>query len=367
MVQINCAHENEEDRVFTGTWVSDELKAAVDFGYVVKKVYEIWQYQVTQYDEATGVGGLFAPYVNEFFKLKTQASDFPADCVTEEQKTQYISDLLTQEGIDLKVEDIENNPGLRSVMKLTLNSLWGKLAQRENQKTTEVVTDPERFFELLTSPEVELTSWLPVNDDVMYAGWNYKREAYMGGDMTNIVIALYTTAQARLELLSILAPLGERAIYLDTDSCAYICSDDPGAYEPKLGPLLGDLSDELGSYGAGSYIIDFFSGGPKFYGYAVRKPNGEIVYVLKIKGIRLNFENSELINFQSIKELVMRQHNQVLEEAGEIGGITINSHVIRTTKFHEVVSRVETKICKPVYSKRRFVGLEKSFPFGYKV
>lgn len=360
MFQYDCPHDNEEDRIIEGTWLSDELKTAVEFGYIVKKVYEIWHYKITQYDEATKTGGLFAQYVNQFFKFKTLASGYPADCNTEEERDRYVEKLSREEGIELRKEDIEDNPGKRSVSKLCLNSLWGKLAQRENQKTTEIVTEPERFFELLANPEVEVSSWLPVNDEVLYVGWTYRREAYTGGDMTNVVIALYTTAQARLKLLSILAPLGSRAIYQDTDSCIYICSEEPGQYEPPLGPLLGDLSDELSAYGSGSHIIEFVSGGPKFYAYAVQKSNGEIFYVLKVKGIRLNFENSALINFNSVKELVIRQAE------GADSTITINPQVIRTTRFHGVVSRVESKICRPVYTKRRFLGLDRSYPFGFK-
>ena len=35
-VQEDCMHENEKDRVFNGTWVSEEVKKAVEVGYKIK-------------------------------------------------------------------------------------------------------------------------------------------------------------------------------------------------------------------------------------------------------------------------------------------------------------------------------------------
>ena len=41
-VQEDYMHENEKDRVFNCTWVSEEVKKAVEVGYKIKKVFEIW-------------------------------------------------------------------------------------------------------------------------------------------------------------------------------------------------------------------------------------------------------------------------------------------------------------------------------------
>ena len=106
--------------------------------------------------------------MDQFFKFKTLASGFPADCSSEEEKYRYVEKLSREEGIALRKEDVEDNSDKRLVSKLCLNSLWGELAQRENQKTTEIATEPGRFFELLANPEVEVSSWLPVNGDVLY-------------------------------------------------------------------------------------------------------------------------------------------------------------------------------------------------------
>ena len=58
-VQEDCMHENEKDRVFSDTSVSEEVKKAVEVDYRIKKIFEIWQYKITQYNSSTGQGGLF--------------------------------------------------------------------------------------------------------------------------------------------------------------------------------------------------------------------------------------------------------------------------------------------------------------------
>lgn len=354
MKQEDCDHEDQEQRIFTGSWVVDEVRKAIEFGYKITQVHEIWQYEITQYNKVTQQGGLFHEYIDQFFKEKVKCSGFPADCLTEDDKEAFVQRLRADEGIDLRVDEICDNAGARSVAKLCCNSLWGKMAQRENMGTTEIITDPEKFFNLLADPEVEVTAFLPVNDDTLYVRWCCKDEAVQCSSNTNVVVAAYTTAQARIILHSYLTPLGERAKYFDTDSVIFV--REPGVYEPRLGPLLGDMVDELEMYGPGSYISELISGGPKFYAYEVVKPNGEKVYVIKIKGLTLTYRTTSLLNFQTLRELV----------TGRSEHVTVTSENIRRTVFHDVVTRTEKKVCRPVLLKRRFVGLEKSYPYGYK-
>ena len=119
-------------------------------------VYEIWQYQMTQYDQKDRQGEVFAQYIYEFFAQKTMASGYPPECVRDQDKTRYVRGVEETEGIKLDEDSISYNAGLRSVAKLCLNSLWGKLSQRENMTETEVIRKPERLTELLTSSEVDV-------------------------------------------------------------------------------------------------------------------------------------------------------------------------------------------------------------------
>ena len=93
---------------------------AIEKGYVVLNLHEVWHWEETS-DE------LFKEYVNTFLKIKQEASGYPSDCVTDEQKQRYIDLYYEREGIRLDPDNIKYNPGLRYLAKLMLNSLWGKL------------------------------------------------------------------------------------------------------------------------------------------------------------------------------------------------------------------------------------------------
>ena len=71
--QTPCRHDNAE-RSFIGTWVTDEVKKALQIGYQIVRIYEIWHFNhISQYDPNTKTGGLFTEYVNTFLKLKQEA------------------------------------------------------------------------------------------------------------------------------------------------------------------------------------------------------------------------------------------------------------------------------------------------------
>ena len=73
----------------SGTWVYVELQKAVQIGYTLLKVYEIWHYDtVIKYDPITGDGGLIAQYMNTFMTIKIEASGYPFHCDTDQEKKQ---------------------------------------------------------------------------------------------------------------------------------------------------------------------------------------------------------------------------------------------------------------------------------------
>ena len=74
-----------------------------------------------------------------------------------------------------------------------------------------------------------------------------------------------------------------------------------------------------------------------------------------MKGIRLNYVNVQNVNFKTIHEMITAQNDEIV----------VRNTAIRRTAFHDVITQNETKTCKPVYGKRRFVGFEKSYPYGY--
>ena len=132
MNQGRCAHSDDE-RCIIGSWLTDEVRKAVDMGYGLVEVFEFWEYSVTCFDKDTNSGWLFAEYVNMFLKLKQESSGFPSWVPSEDDKDRYIVDYRRSEGIPLDKASISKISGKRTLAKLKLNSMWGKWAQNQNK------------------------------------------------------------------------------------------------------------------------------------------------------------------------------------------------------------------------------------------
>lgn len=65
---------SEEQRSFVGTWCTPELSKAMNNGYKVIKIYEIYHFEEsTRYDRETRKGGIFTNYVKKILKIKQEA------------------------------------------------------------------------------------------------------------------------------------------------------------------------------------------------------------------------------------------------------------------------------------------------------
>lgn len=220
-----------------------------------------------------------------------------------------------------------------------------------------MVTEPVELFELLENPAVVVNHLIPAGEKVIYVNWKFLEDSMEPLATVNVAIAAYTTAQARLRLLDHLQPLGNQVLYYDTDSVIY--SHATGQYEPPTGNFLGDLTDELECYGPGSYISEFVCGGPKNYAYRVYSPaRDEYSHVCKVKGFTLNYANSQVINFNAMKDIVLS------EDPPTVPVITSNN--IRCNTDHSVVTRSESKKFNICFTKRRRVGRLDSLPYGHK-
>ena len=82
---------------------------------------------------------------------------------------------------------------------------------------------------------------------------------------TNVILAAFVTAQARLHLYSELNKLNERVLYFDTDSIFFVTNAYDN-YHPKLGDFLGQFTNEIDPR-EGTHITEFVSAGAKNYAY----------------------------------------------------------------------------------------------------
>lgn len=107
-----CRHTSEE-RCFVVTLPHIEINEALENGYTVREVYRVWEFD--RFDDT-----LFAEYVRDFLRLKVEASGYPEEVVTDEQKQRYIDMVEQREGIRLDAANIRKNPGLRYVQSYSL-------------------------------------------------------------------------------------------------------------------------------------------------------------------------------------------------------------------------------------------------------
>lgn len=253
-----CRH-TDEDRALTGVWVTVEFNKALEKGYRLARITEVWHFDARS-------DSIFQGYIHTFLKGKQEASGFPPEAaVSQESRARYVEDYRVHQGIRLDPDRIEINPAKRQVAKLCLNSFWGKFAQKSNQTQTALVSDPDKFFPYLFSDQYDVKYFSFLNDQVAMVQWGYnKRCLVLPGKTDNIFIAAFTTAYARLKLYGYLERVGENVLYIDTDSLIYVVKEGESPLE--LGNYLGDLTDELG----GDTIDEFAAAGPKSYAYRTK-------------------------------------------------------------------------------------------------
>ena len=217
---------------------------------------------------------------------------------------------------------------------------------------TELVTDPNRLFELLFSEETEVPDVRLVNAETVEVQFKSALGFEESNDKVNIVIAAFTTAYARLKLYDLLDQLQEQVLYYDTDSVIYV--HEPGKPEPPLGDYLGDLTDELD----GDYITEFMSGGPKNYAYVTNNDKR----VMKIRGITLNYATLQKLNFEAMRDLI-----DLYVVCGIQDKVTVDNpfQITRDKKNKKIITKGTKKDYQIVYNKRVVKENYGTVPYGY--
>jgi G:T-mismatch repair DNA endonuclease (very short patch repair protein) len=281
-----CEHSIDE-RTLTGTWPTIEIDKALDLGYVLRRVHEVWHFK----KQSTN---LFKPFISKLYKDKLEASGYPDNVVTEAEKDAYILSVREHEGIELAKEKIALNAPRRQMSKILLNSFWGKFGQKEERTEVEFVKSLERLNELVFSDNLyEVRHASPTSESEVYVV--FKKLHARPNPKSNIFIAAITTAHARLHLYQFIERLDDRVVYTDTDSVVF--THQPGQYIPPLGPFLGDLTNEVPH---GSTMVEFTTCGPKNYAYTLCNQKGELSQVVKVKGLRLNNLVAPLVNLDAM-------------------------------------------------------------------
>jgi hypothetical protein len=314
-------------------FTSAELGRAVDKGYIVQKVYKSLVFAKSN--------EIFKKYVATLLKGKVQASGLPHGDIAE-----FIDEHKRRFGFTLDATKMERNEGLRSLYKICLNSLWGKLAEKCDRKEDTYCTTEAQWFGLMSKHikgEIEITASNIIGSSI-HAQFKQKDEKKTPLARTNLAVASFVTSNARLRLGSKLDILGPRAFYFDTDSILY--HYDPNLTNIEEGEYLGDWELENKKP-----IVEFAAMGPK--SYAVREASGKAE--TKMKGFTLHHENAAKVNLTSMKKLI----------DGEVKSITGN-HLNFIKKDGAIHTRVEEKAAVFAYTKRCIVDKYNTVPIGWE-
>lgn len=303
-----------------GQWTVMEVLFAMSLGYRVTKIYSVLHFPDKRSD-------LFKAYVKQFLKIKTEAAGWNSlGCTTPDEQAVFVETYYKAMGIQLDPGSIrpQKNDGLYLIAKLCLNSLWGKYAQRLFATNTMDVFTWTDMQKVLDRDDVIIKGVILHGSTARTLTLETVDRYLSAPAYTNIAVAAFTTAHARQRLhksLHILQP--EQIIYVDTDSIIYV--DSPRyPVKLKLGPNLGDLTDELDT---GDYIEEFVSTGPKSYAYRTHK--GKIC--VKVKGVCLSHATSQIINMDTLVEMVKDPSKVVVSQPLQF--IINKHHAIHTKQW----------------------------------
>ena len=83
-------HESTAQISLTSSWVLDEVRLAIQKGYPVLDIMEVYEYELTKYYPHTRNFGLFAVYINTSLKHKAAASGYTTWFRNSEDEELYV-------------------------------------------------------------------------------------------------------------------------------------------------------------------------------------------------------------------------------------------------------------------------------------
>uniref|UniRef100_A0A183BN37 DNA-directed DNA polymerase n=1 Tax=Globodera pallida TaxID=36090 RepID=A0A183BN37_GLOPA len=346
-----CRH-GEQQRAWTHAYTHVELNAALALGYRVLTLYEVWHYEAWASLESGN--SLFATYVDTLLRLKVEASGWPSDCTTAEQRARFVADYAQREGIHIDAQQVQPNPGMRAVVKTLLNALWGKLAQRAERDDIRYTGSAREFHDLLLDPRQDVVDFVHINEQLDRCAVRLRHPFVRGPATNNLAVACFVTAHARVYLHARLEEVrlaGGRPLYCDTDSVLFI-KRRGAAPLPTEGDALGQLKREL----PGRRIVQFFSAGPKNYGFrhVCARTGGDERAERKVRGLELNYVASQLLPFDRMCRMVL---NYFGRRRNVERCVAVPQRRFVRTKRAEILTRPSTKLYRPVFTKGLVVAV----------
>ena len=179
------------------------------------------------------------------------------------------------------------------------------------------------------------------NEDVLEVSVTKKQDACERVGKTNIFMACFTTALARLKLYAELQKLNEQGLYYDTDSVIYSWKGGQPYIPTSI--FLGQMTDEL----EGDSITEFGSAGPKSYCYKTQGDKTEC----KNKRTKSSHEINQVLNCNSMMLHIQEELANPLKWR-RLMDIGIKDHFVRDSTHKTVSLKDLVKIFGVNWDKR---------------
>ena len=181
----------------------------------------------------------------------------------------------------------------------------------------------------------------------------------------NIVLSVFTTSYARIELYKLLEKCGESILYCDTDSIITVINNFHPTYF-ELSSSVGGLKNELP---LNTSILKFYALGPKNYAFEyVNKFTGETKVKIVNKGFSPRDVENSGINLDIVKDMAYN----ICEAHAENPSVEISSSKFKLYTFESKIYTIEQirkyQSCFEKRNPRKNSSLKYglSYPWGYR-
>lgn len=371
--------DSETGRLFfpvlpmVGCWGTEEIYLAMQHGYMVTKIYELYHWEQDQYSDQYLRG-----YVGYFLRMKQEAEGWKklgasSDNPTEDEKIKIMRELYVQNGNigKIRIDRVEKNPVKRQLAKLYLNALWGKFAQKSSKCQHSTVYGLQQFLSLWNDKTIVQSScfFREISPGVYKASYNLKEEFLHSVKHGNLFIAAKVTETARCVLHTQMLRIGpERIIYCDTDSIIFLWD----SITQLTGIGLGKWTNEYPN----DKIIQVYALAPKLYSLLLQKEH-MMKETFRVKGVQMTLVNQQKMAFEHVKPLI----ESLLKFDPTPLSLSVKNFSIFTNSgnnalpYGQVFTRYNEKKVKAIITKRIYqlhetidwstVAQLRTFPYGY--
>ena len=238
-----------------------------------------------------------------------------------------------------------------------LNSLWGKFAQKEDCGKTQYFNKSsgiawDKLIDRYNLDEVTDIKVSEATEDYIYVSITEAKASHLKLNSTNLMLAAFVTANARLRLFKCLDILGDRVIYHDTDSIVY--EYNKNLVNIPTGHDLGEWEEEC------THMTLWAALAAKTYAFKGLKPNTEkSVEVIKSKGFSTGFTIDQYCNY--VKEFFSYLEDKRRPKAKEL----IQTGIIFKRGTCITIEKYVKKLAASMH-KAAVITCSRTVPFGHK-